>query len=89
MVNMSNDVDLQTIFSLKKTQENTVLSPVSLYDVTALLQQGSGGKSLDEITRVLHADAATTRERYSQLVKQLRVCLHLTFQNKAVSFSFD
>ncbi|KAJ9580241.1 hypothetical protein L9F63_004114 [Diploptera punctata] len=76
---------LRAVFSQSNVQQNTVLSPVSLYDVTALLQQGSGGNSLEELTKVLHADAPTTRKRYADLIRSIKADhseTQLEFANK-------
>ncbi|KAJ9580242.1 hypothetical protein L9F63_004115, partial [Diploptera punctata] len=63
---------LKVLYSNSDKEANTVFSPESLYTVIALLQQGGEGDTLQELTDVLNADAATTRRSYSDLAPKLK-----------------
>ncbi|XP_069676942.1 leukocyte elastase inhibitor-like isoform X2 [Periplaneta americana] len=63
---------LKTVFNRPNRNDNTVVSPVSLYCVLALLQQGTGGSSLAELTTVLHANSTASREAYYNLTRSLK-----------------
>jgi serine protease inhibitor len=58
--------------------KNTVISPVSVSTLLALLQQGSGGNTEVQLTQVLHLNPQQSRQGYSQLTRNLKVKLWTT-----------
>jgi serine protease inhibitor len=52
---------------------NAVVSPVSVSTLLALVQQGAGGNTLNQLTDGLYLDKEQSRQGYSQLTRNLKV----------------
>ncbi|XP_069676793.1 serpin B3-like [Periplaneta americana] len=63
---------LKTSFNSGNRASNTVLSPLSLYTVLAIIQQGAGGNTENEVTQVLHAQPTETRVGFKELMKFIK-----------------
>ena len=53
---------------------NALVSPVSVYTLLAILQQGAGGTTRQEVTNVVHAEPDVTKESYRTLTTHYKVC---------------
>jgi serine protease inhibitor len=62
---------MQVVF--RASNENSVVSPVSVSTLLAILQQGSGGSTQAQVTGVLHVDPEQSKQGYSQLTRNLKV----------------
>ncbi|KAJ4431220.1 hypothetical protein ANN_19817 [Periplaneta americana] len=67
---------LKTSFNSGNRASNTVLSPLSLYTVLAMIQQGAGGNTENEVSQVLHAQPAETRVGFKELMKFIKRAHH-------------
>jgi len=52
---------------------NVLVSPVSVSILLAMLQQGSLGRSRDQLSAVLHVPPDRAREGYGHIVRSLKV----------------
>ena len=57
--------------------DNSVFSPVSISTLLSILQQGALGRTLQELSDVLHADAEDSRKIYGHLIYNLKV-IHIS-----------
>ncbi|XP_069676920.1 serine protease inhibitor 42Dd-like [Periplaneta americana] len=76
---------LQASFNSTNRGNNTILSPLSLYTVLAMLQQGAGGTTQDELNYALHAQPTSTKEGLKSLIQNLtrsHLPVLLEFANK-------
>ncbi|XP_021929958.1 alaserpin-like isoform X2 [Zootermopsis nevadensis] len=51
---------------------NAVVSPVSVSTLLAIIQQGSGGNTLAQLTQVLYLNQEQSKETYGQLTRNLK-----------------
>ncbi|XP_069676902.1 leukocyte elastase inhibitor-like isoform X2 [Periplaneta americana] len=63
---------LKTSFNSGNRASNTIISPLSLYTVLAITQQGAGGNTENEVTQVLHAQPAETRVGFRDLINNIK-----------------
>lgn len=76
---------LRASFNSASRQNNAILSPLSLYTVLAMVQQGAGGTTQNELNQVLHAQSTSTKEGFKSLIQDLkrsRPTVELQFANK-------
>ncbi|XP_069676855.1 leukocyte elastase inhibitor-like isoform X1 [Periplaneta americana] len=76
---------LKTSFNSGNRASNTIISPLSLYTVLAITQQGAGGNTENEVTQVLHAQPAETRVGFRDLINNIKDThndIQIEFSNK-------
>ncbi|KAJ4431223.1 hypothetical protein ANN_19820 [Periplaneta americana] len=72
-------------FNSANRGNNTILAPMSLYTVLAMLQQGAGGTTQDELNYALHAQPTSTKEGLKSIIQNLtrsHLPVLLEFANK-------
>ncbi|PSN32808.1 hypothetical protein C0J52_22968 [Blattella germanica] len=68
----------QWITVLRDQPGNVIISPVSVYTLLAILQQGASGNSSQELNTVLHAQPQETKEAYRNLTTKYQEPVPLT-----------
>ncbi|KAJ4431224.1 hypothetical protein ANN_19821 [Periplaneta americana] len=66
------DKNENTSFNSGNRASNTIISPLSLYSVLAITQQGAGGNTENEVTQVLHAQPTETRVGFRDLINNIK-----------------
>jgi serine protease inhibitor len=62
---------------------NVLVSPVSVSILLAMLQQGSLGRSADQLNAVLHVLPGRAREGYGHIVRSLKVTYYVITEHRA------
>ena len=58
---------------LQGNTNNEIISPVSVYTLLAILQQGARSYTRDEITRAIYAEPQEVLEAYTYLIDKYQV----------------
>ena len=60
---------------LRSKTGNAVVSPVSVYTLLAILQQGAGSTTREEVNNVVHAQPDITKTAYKILINRYNVSI--------------
>lgn len=66
-----------------ESNENIFISPASLKVTLAMLHEGAGGKTAEEIRNALRLESPNFREQLQKIMQNLGVCLHIGISEHA------